>query len=331
MKKKYIINEFYDKIIIIGGPILSLILLLIFNSFDTLNNSDYSYLFYISLTQGHLMVSSLRAFGNKKVRENNNLIKFIIYPILIFILIYMSSDLFILFYIIMIYWDIYHSSLQTFGFAKIYDKIEGQDHNLMKYWDKILSLFLYAFPAIIGSSIYYYLDNFKKISETSFANDVPSIKNFFQFRLNQEVSEYYNVILIVALFTFLIFLLSYVITLQKNKIKYDNKKIFLYLNTGLVCFLAGFILNPAKALFVINVFHALQYFTLIYFSEKNNFKIFKIFSNEQNLILLILTFSGIGYILVNINSFYAECFLVTCALWHFWIDGKIWSISKKQI
>lgn len=55
-----------------------------------------------------------------------------------------------------VWWDVYHSALQTFGIGRIFDAKAGNDPEAGRALDLVLSLLLYAGPIACGSMLLYH-------------------------------------------------------------------------------------------------------------------------------------------------------------------------------
>jgi len=98
-----------------------------------------------------------------------------------------------------------------------------------------------------------------------------------------------------------------------------------------------------EAFFIMNFFHAFQYFGLVWWSEQKNMRsLFRLERVGGAKALSLILFLGItfGY------GFWAEVFdtetvgrqvdvawniAIVVAIMHFWYDGFIWSVQKRQI
>ncbi len=91
------------------------------------------------------------------------------------------------------------------------------------------------------------------------------------------------------------------------------------------------------AFFIMNFFHALQYFALVWWTEKRNLtQLFRLqrFSWGQPAALVLMVGLCFGYgvwadaLLPNEACLNA---VMVVAIMHFWYDGFIWSVRKKQV
>src|SRR6185436_12100871 len=59
------------------------------------------------------------------------------------------------------WWDVYHSSLQTFGLGRIYDARVGNDATVGRRLDYMLNLLIYAGPILAGSVLMAHTKDFQ--------------------------------------------------------------------------------------------------------------------------------------------------------------------------
>ena len=132
--------------------------------------------------------------------------------------------------------------------------------------------------------------------------------------------------------------LYYYWRLQRQGYQVSMQKVLLYVSTGLCSIYTWGFNTFGEAFFIMNFFHALQYFAIVWWSEKRN-------------IMRMLHLDGrpwgkpiaVAALVVPafLYGFVAEAVPVDVAWWwgitivvsimHFWYDGFIWSVRKNQI
>ena len=92
------------------------------------------------------------------------------------------------------------------------------------------------------------------------------------------------------------------------------------------------------AFFIMNLFHAVQYLALVWWSEKKN--IVRAFSLENlrwkapcGVAFFLAATTTYGYFVQAVNSSIVSLWAITLviSLMHFWYDGFIWSVRKSHI
>jgi hypothetical protein len=115
-------------------------------------------------------------------------------------------------------------------------------------------------------------------------------------------------------------------------------KAYLFASTGICSVYTWGFNSFGEAFFIMNLFHALQYFGLVWASEQRNMmRLFRVQGRRAAKPIAAFVFVGcaLGYgfwvewLDSHITSLWAITLLVS--LLHFWYDGFIWSVRKKQV
>ena len=117
----------------------------------------------------------------------------------------------------------------------------------------------------------------------------------------------------------------------------SQQKVMLLVSTGSVSIYAYGFLPPIEALFIANFFHALQYFAIVWWTEKQNLRSL-LGSSRLPQWLPLVAFLGV-VALLGLGNEYARhtqlrfmvSLAVLCSLLHFWYDGFIWSVRRRQV
>ena len=165
--------------------------------------------------------------------------------------------------IINIWWDVYHSSLQTFGFARIYDALAGNMGKSSRNWDYGMNLVIYMGPLLSGA---LFMDHVGELHQ--FSSVGSALLTSIPFYISTKTRL---ISLIVSGFS-IVFMLMYVMAyyrLYKKGYSVSIQKIVLMVST-LICSIFAWGFNGFGMGFVImNFFHATQYFAIIYWYEKD--------------------------------------------------------------
>lgn len=259
----YLINKKFDSIFIIYSPIISLIAYPL-SLFFTVE----SILLWIIL-QGFASSTTLfRAYLNKKIRKYYKLELFVV-PILLFILMSFSFDFFILCIVFEIFYDVYHSSLQTFGLSRFYSYKDND--NYLKKEERNLSLIIYSIPLLFG------------IHSHLFFSQVLSFKNTtFDFLSKISMNENFNYLSYFIITFSLFYTISYFFQIKELKTKH-----ILFLNTIIMAVFCGFFIkNYLTVYLIININHSLQTFAITYNAEKS----------KRNLVIILIGVVLIGLV-----------------------------------
>ena len=133
------------------------------------------------------------------------------------------------------------------------------------------------------------------------------------------------------------YIFSYV-RFQRQGYVVSFPKVVLLSTTGLCSILTWGFNTFGEAFFIMNFFHAIQYFGIVWWSEKKNMrKLFRLTNVKWGLPLTAVLFVGIAVayglaadvVDTDIRWFWA--ITLVCSTMHFWYDGFIWSVRKKQV
>jgi hypothetical protein len=236
----------------------------------------------------HLFIVIFCSHGNGAIFRLHPF-RFTAVPLLVLVVMGFSTWALVIGSVIATFWDVYHSSLQTFGLGRIYDKLAGNDPTVGRRLDITLNFYIYAGPIAAGVPfLVYYILAYWRLARAG------------------------------------------------HRISYQ--KVLLLFLTG-VCSIYAWGFNPfGMAFFIMNVFHAWQYFALIWWSERKTLT--RLVGREGRAragaaALTLLLGTGLAYGLVaglysGDNSWIVSAFLVV-SLMHFWYDGFIWSARRNQI
>jgi hypothetical protein len=230
------------------------------------------------------------------------------------------------------FWDVYHSGAQTFGFARIYDAKMGNDRNSGRRLDWWLNQILYAGPIIGGMTMMAHFESFEEFEavESAFFTQIPAFMDTWQ--------SYFTWTIIIGGVAFLVYYVNAYIRLARQGHKISKQKVFLLTATN-ACTIWAWGFNPwGQAFFIVNVFHALQYFGLVWWSEKK--AMMQAFGVEDNrmgkpiallMFLSLTTLYGLFVVSADTSVTTLWAITLTVSLMHFWYDGFIWSVRKQHV
>jgi len=278
----------------------------------------------------HLFVVVFRSHLNPRVFRLYPT-RFTLVPVLLFISFMYSAWILVIGSVLATFWDVWHSGQQTFGLGRIYDARAGNDPRTGRVMDMILNALLYAGPIAAGATLMDHVEDFQEFADVgaAFFTAIPA-----QVESN---AQYLTWAVIGLGLPFLVFYLYYYWRRAQAGYRVSPQKIILLVSTGVTSIWA-WAFNPfGMAFFIMNFFHALQYFALVWWSEKGN--IARIIGVQDRpwagkAALLVLIGVGGAYGLLSelgppSDMLYA-LFLVV-SLMHFWYDGFIWSVRRKEV
>jgi len=278
-----------------------------------------------AFTHAHLIIVVFRTHLNREVFRRHPH-RFTTVPIVLFVASLASRWVFVCASVLSVWWDVYHSSLQTFGLGRIYDVRAGNDPKAGRRLDYLFNLVLYAGPVLAGVNLSAHLVSFKKFDVL----DAPSLSQIADAVLAQS-DELRALVVAVGVVLLGLFLVSY-LTLTRNGYVIPLQKLALYLTTGTVSIACWGFGSFGQAFLIMNFFHALQYFAIVWWSERGS--ITRTFRWAPLGLCALLSF-GLGY---GVWLAHRPADLIpvialsnVVSLMHFWYDGFVWSVRKGHV
>lgn len=334
----YIVGPFYDWGFFIAAPLIALAIGLAVSgtpldrNFGLLSSGDsWASTFIGTFIFAHLVAVIFRSHLNRSVFRRYPL-RFTLVPIALFMTVGVSPWAMVACSVAATFWDVYHSSMQTFGLGRIYDMRAGNDFRVGRRLDIVFNLFLYAGPIAAGATLMDHIEDFYEFRAVGAAF-------FTQIPVHvQSNAHYLSLAVLGAGIPFFAYYVYAYWRYARLGYRVSMQKVALFAATGITAiWVWGF--NPfGQAFFIMNFFHALQYFALVWWSERNTmigaFRLSRLAWAKPAALALFLA-GAFGY------GFWAETYggesrwllgiILVIALMHFWYDGFIWSVSRKDV
>lgn len=337
--KSFISSRKLDYIFIIGAPVIALLAVVLtceprFKSGEFLYNPKTPIWLIIGsnfLTHSHIMLVFLRSHGNFSVLKRFPY-RFSLIPLFMLCMMWASPVLLGITGFIAIYWDEWHSLMQTFGFGRIYDAKAGNDVTKGRRLDMGLCFVLGLLPHVI--LLTFIPENVRTEGLVTYLD------------LEQHHAEKYGHYFFALREPLIYFGIGYIVyytheyyKLIKKGYKYSTTKLTLFACTGISAGIMAAFYTAADAAYFGNIYHALQYYFIVYISEgerlSGNVGIKK--ENKRSVILFYLFVILVGCLLFALIRHKTEglgyfgAFWILTSLLHFWYDGFIWSVRKQDI
>jgi hypothetical protein len=257
---------------------------------------------------------------------------FLAIPVILYVAMNSSMWILVSVSVLATFWDVYHSGLQTFGFSRIYDRKAGNDPHAGRKLDWWLNHLLYAGPIIAGATTLDHVEDLEEYEDigSMLFSGIPATMAGTQ--------KYYAWIVIAAGTLFLAYYVYAYYRLHRSGYKISRQKVLLLTTTGFCSIYTWGFNSFGEAFFIMNVFHATQYFGIVWWSERRNmttlFRLHRLRLAKPITLGLFLTIAfGYGYFVqavdADINWLWSITLVVS--IMHFWYDGFIWSVRKKQV
>ncbi len=280
----------------------------------------------------HLVIVFVRSHLNRRIFASHPL-RFTVVPAALLAAAWVSPWCLIFLTVLAIWWDVYHSALQTFGIGRIYDQRYGNDVEAGRRADQILNVAIYVGPVLAGTNLWSHLKHFQLFERVD-AHALASLGDLV-FAHSESVR---TGVLAVGVPVVAGYLLHYRGLIRRGY-RVPPQKVVLLVSTALCSIVAWGFLPPALAFFIMNFFHAFQYFAIVWWTERDRY--------VPLLGLGRLPFRGlIGLVVLGVPAFgygfwvtvQPEGMLegtvavaVVVSILHFWYDGFIWSVRRRQV
>jgi len=282
----------------------------------------------------HLFAVFFRSHGNPRIFKLYPA-RFVLAPVLLVCGMLSSKWILVSLSVLATWWDVYHSSLQTFGLGRIYDMKVGNDAQTGRRLDIGMNLLTYAGPILGGATLMDHMNDFNEflpLGATPLV-EIPNYASAYHWRLTAAV-------IAIALVYVPFYIWNYLRYIRKGY-QVSLQKALLYVVTVTTSIYAWGFNSFGEAFFVMNFFHAVQYYAIVWIYEKKTIQdVFRLGSIRDAdtrkwtalaLFLLVIMAWGVTDRLVQSKSQFMLVLSLTVTLLHFWYDGFIWSVRKNQV
>jgi hypothetical protein len=335
----YIAGPGYDRAFFIFSPLLALgIAVFAFQGWAvetrTIGGVTRTHIgfFIATWTYAHLIAVVFRSHLNPGVFRLHPA-RFLLVPVVVAAFMSLSNWALICGVVLAVYWDIYHTSAQNFGFCRIYDSRLGNPADAGRQLDFWLNHFLYIGPILAGPSLGFTLSTLNSFTAVEWKQPALVARDLVAMQ------SVITTLVIAGGAAYLAFYVYSYRKLTRNGYRISQQKLALLVSTGIASIGAWGFMRPIEAMFVSNFFHGLQYFAIVWWSEGKHVT-GKLLEN-RTLALAVYLGSifvfGFLYVLYGVNIPLegglraAGAVFLTVSLMHFWYDGFIWSVRSRQV
>jgi len=283
------------------------------------------------LIHAHLVAVVFRSHLNGRIFKRHP-VRFMLVPVALYAAMMVSDWALVTGTVLVVLWDVYHSGLQTFGLGRIYDRNQGNDARVGRRLDVLLNHLLYAGPILGGVTMREHVRVFSLYEEVGGErlSEVPR-----WMRLHQ---GYFTWAFLVGGTLFVLAYVLWYVRLSRRGYRVSFQKVFLLSSTGLCSVYTWGWNRFGVAFFIMNLFHAVQYLGLVWWAEGGSW--------TKRLRLSGRRYGKAGAMVVGLSlvlgyGLWSEtqpddvrwslAVVQVVALMHFWYDGFIWSVGKKEI
>ncbi len=338
----FIASPLYDTLFFIASPALSLLLVILLDRWPAAR-SERSILgiesapitFFIAVwSYAHAFAVFFRTHADSRIFVRHRF-RFIAVPIALFLALLWSDWVMITGLAVAGFWAVYHLGMQNFGLCRIYDARRGNPPEMGRTLDYWMTQVLTLGPFIAGLCLMPTARVFLSFEEVGWH----APQRWLQaLRLAQESFAPYFIALGIA---FLMFYLYSYRRLIKHGYRLCPQKIALLVSSGGVSIIAWGFLSPWKAFFAMNFFHGLQYFAIVWWTERKTMRgLLRLDEVAAGTWLALLFFAattllvGILYRLYGLDYVtlrWAAALGLSVSLLHYWYDGFVWSVQRREV
>ena len=284
-------------------------------------------------TFSHLFAVFFRSHVDDHVFKQHK-IRFTVVPIALFGAFMVSDSLLVIGVALAFFWDIYHSSMQNFGFSRIYDMKMGNPAAKGRTLDMWMNHLVYIGPIFIGLGLRYSLEEglggFRHHGWFTLWNAIDPI-----VAAQREITI--ALVLVGGAFT-----VYYVYSFWKfaqEGYQFSTQKALLLITVGGVSTYAWGFREPIYGMLIVNFFHGLQYFAFVWWTERKSIQ--GAFGLSSVAYGQALAFVGYVLVLLALGLWYrvysapglshaAISLGIVVSLMHFWYDGFVWSVREAR-
>jgi hypothetical protein len=338
----FIASPVYDTLFFIASPVLALLLVEAVGrwpwaqerqSFFGVETSPIP--FFIAVwSYSHAFAVFFRTHADDGIFVQHR-VRFLAVPVALFLGLLWSDWLMIGGLAIAGFWAVYHLGMQNFGLCRIYDARCGNPPEMGRRLDYGLTQVLTLGPFIAGLSLMPTAQGFRGFAKVGWEAPERWLQTL---RVLQESAAPY---VVTAGLVYLAFYLVSYARLVKRGYHPCPQKIALFLTSGTVSILAWGFFTPWKAFFVMNFFHGLQYFAIVWWTERGTLqRLLRLEQVTAGRWLAFLAFAattalvGIAYRLYGVDYAalrWAAALALSISLLHYWYDGFVWSVRKREV
>lgn len=338
----YIVSPWYDHVFFIWSPLWFLVIGAALSFFEiadvevTIGAGASARDFYLfptlalAFSMGHVFAVYFRSYANPRIFRLFPY-RFTLVPLVLLAGILTSQLLFIVFFIFITWFDNWHSSLQTFGLGRLYDMRRGNHPLVGRRLDMGLALLTYLGPILAGVTLAVPLSDFERFREVGLDGLAATPGWILAHQLWLTLPIFCGGLLYLV-----IYVICYVRYARRGyQVSWQKVLLFVVLTLTSLC-MWGFD-SFGQSFLVMECFHALQYFALMWWSEQQNLgRLFRVRGRRGGKAITWVLFLG-GSLAVGVWSAFYSTTRLEIALFlviefqHYWYDGFIWSVQKRHL
>ncbi len=338
----FIASPLYDAAFFILAPLLALVLVELLAAWPWASNVRFAggvmesraIFFVLVWSHAHAVAVFFRSHGNHDIFVQHRF-AFVGVPILLFVGLMGSDWVMVCALVLAPFWAVYHIGMQNFGLCRIYDVRWGNPPEMGRTLDYWLHQFINIAPFLAGWSLLPHLQSFRVFDRVGW--EAPSR----WLEAHQSIEGALSEVLLVAGPLYLAFYLYSYWRLTQQGYRLCPQKIALLGTTAVVSIGAWGFLSAWKAVFVMNFFHGLQYFALVWWTERRNLgHVTGLERMRFGTPVLLVAFAAITLLVGVVFQTYGRNYTMLrwaaavgliISLMHYWYDGFVWSVRRREV
>lgn len=338
-RSQYIVGRAFDHGLIIWPPLIFLGLAGLIRWFDAEAVSlpfwsDQPVRLFesmaITVMFAHLFATVFRSHLNEHFFRAR-LSRTTIGPLVVAVVLYLSETAWYVFPILVVWFDVWHSALQTFGFGRIYDARLGNDPSVGRWWDKGLAVLVYAGPIVAGLNAFWYFNVFSRadVIHAGWSTSLAEVATWYGLELAW--------VLGVGGAIYLALYLAWYARRARAGYKVSVHKLLLYVSLTITT-VAAFGFNTfGQAFLITESFHAVQYLALLSWAETPSLgRRLRVegtrWGRAAPALLILGTSLAAGlWVAAHWDEKTASLIVLVVGAVHYWCDGFIWSVRKGDV
>jgi hypothetical protein len=337
----FIASGLYDSLFFLLAPLLALavvgaLAVVPRGAFSSTGSDPIAAAIFLMLvlSQGHAVAVFFRSHGNRAIFVRHRF-AFVVVPIALFAGLMVSDWVMLGAVVLAPLWAVYHLGMQSFGLARMYDVRWGNSSETGRSLDYVLMQFFNMAPFLAGWSLLPHLQSLRLFDRVGWHAPAAWLD------AHRSIEGALAGVFLVAGPVFLAYYLQTYRRLVREGYSPCPQKIVLLATTGFVSVASWGFLTSWKAVFVMNLFHSIQYFALVWWAERGNLaRSSRLAAISYGTPLLLALFATITLSLGTFLQAYGRDYTVmrwiaslalVISLMHYWYDGFVWSVRRREV
>jgi hypothetical protein len=283
-------------------------------------------------TYGHLFSVVFRSHFNRGIFAKHRL-RFTLVPAALYVAFAFSPFALVAGFFLNAIWDTYHSSMQNFGLGRIYDAKAGNDPAAHRSLDIWMNHVVYIGPILAGASLLPTLAGLRAFPTVGWEAPDHAFRWISEHRLaiRNAVS--------VAGAAYAVYYVDALLRMIRSGYRLPIPKVALLLSVGVSSIAVWGFLPPLEAFLISNLFHSLQYFGIVWWTERSNLA--RTFHTANAPGGRWVTLAIFAVLIAAAGTFHASVqrdswrwlipIPLVISLMHFWYDGFVWSVRRREV